>query len=554
MIFINPAKENFGGPLLSGYVPVAVPTSLGTVSAYLEKHGISSIIIDDEMKRITQSMLNEVVEKQEKPYIFGLTGMTAHAIRAYEIARMIKETFENSIVIAGGIHATAIPEEPIKTGFVDYVVRGEGEEIMLQLYHSLRGGGDPDSILGLTYKTGGQIVSNQPAPLIPDIDILPVFPYHKFDNYSYDLGNVVSSRGCPYRCSYCSQRLLTGTTYRYRSPELVVEELDILVNTYNLKQIGFFDDNFCLVKKRVHELCDLIIENNLHEKLSLAVQTRADNVVAGGEDVIRHMAEAGFTSIGYGLETGVQRLANLIRKDETIETHLEATQMAQKHGMKVALFMIFGLPTETRKDRLESFKIVNDEFKIRETKYNNLIPYPGTPMFSELKDSGRVVITKNWGNFNSTLAMTRSLFDKTPLPYVPETTSEWELKREIVRYNYRSYLHWRALIKIIMRKKGAGWFMLPKNWYFKPWELIKMIKLGIYAFGNICLASLPLIISEPLMCALNPELKKRRIIKDYDRDNYKIKDWDKDETKNIMLNLKKAKDQYKATGKIKVSR
>ena len=109
-------------------------------------------------------------------------------------------------------------------------------------------------------------------------------------------------------------------------------------------------------------------------------------------------------------------------------------------------------------------------------------------------------------------------------------------------------------ITIIMRKKGAGWFMLPKNWYFKPWELIKMIKLGIYAFGNICLASLPLIISEPLMCALNPELKKRRIIKDYDRDNYKIKDWDKDETKNIMLNLKKAKDQYKATGKIKVSR
>jgi len=553
MIFVNPAQEKFGGPLLSGYVPVSMPTAIGTISAYLEKHGISSVIIDDEIDKITQSILYEIVEGQEKPYIFGLTGMTAHAVRTYEIAQMIKETFENSIVIAGGVHATAVPEEPLKTGFIDYVVRGEGEEIMLQLYRAIRGGSNPSNILGLSYKENGEIISNQPASLIPDLNILPIFPYHKFTNPKYDSSFIVSSRGCPYRCSYCSQRLSTGTTYRFRSAELVVEELDILVNTYSNREIGFYDDNFCLVNKRVHELCDLIIDRKLNEKVKLGIQTRADNFLSGGEDLIRHMAEAGFSDIGFGLETGTQRLADLIRKDETIETQLEATRLAQKHGFEVALFMIFGLPTETGDDRLEGFRIVNDVFKIRETKYNNLIPYPGTPMFSELKDSGRVVVTQHWGNFNSTLAMTRSIIDKTPLPYVPETSSEWELKRDIIRYNYRSYLHWRALVRIIMNKKGAAWFVLPERWYLKPFELIKLFKLGLHALANICLASLPLKITEPLMCALNPELKKRPRIKDYNPETYITKDWDKDETKNIMRRLKKAKDDYKSSGKVTVT-
>jgi len=550
MIFINPAQEKFGGPLLSGYVPVSVPTSLGTISAYLEKHGINSIIIDDEMDKITQSILYEAVDGQEKPYVFGLTGMTAHAVRAYDIAQMIKVTFENSIIIVGGVHVTGVPDEPLKTGFVDYVVRGEGEEIMLQLYHAIRSGSSTSNILGLSYLENDDIINNPPAPLIPDLNILPIFPYHKFTNPRYDNSYIVSSRGCPYRCSYCSQRLLTGTTYRFRSADLVVEELDILVNSRHSETVGFYDDNFCLVNKRVHDLCDLIIDRKLNEKVTLSVQTRADNFLSGGDDLIRHMAEAGFTQIGFGLETGAQHLADLIRKDETIEEHLEATRLAQMHGLNVSLFMIFGLPTETGKDREDGFNIVNNVFKVRETKYNNLIPYPGTPMFEELKDSGRVVISKHWSNFNSTLAMTRSILDKTPLPYVPETCSEWELKRDIVRYNYRSYLHWRALVRIIMHKKGAAWFVLPKRLYLKPLQLIKLLKLGLHALINIFLASLPLKISEPLMCALNPDLKKRQKIKDYNPETYIIKDWNKDETKNIMRRLKKAKDHYKSSGKL----
>ena len=131
------------------------------------------------------------------------------------------------------------------------------------------------------------------------------------------------------------------------------------------------------------------------------------------------MAEAGFSHMGFGLETGVQRLANLIRKDETVECHLEAVELCKKHGLDVSLFMIYGLPTETALDRKNSYEVVQSA-KLQATKYNNLIPYPGTPLWNELKDSDRLVVTKDWRNFNSVLSMTTSIFDKTPLHYVPE--------------------------------------------------------------------------------------------------------------------------------------
>src|SRR5258708_13117260 len=145
--------------------------------------------------------------------------------------------------------------------------------------------------------------------------------------------------GGPDRCSFCSQRLLAGRRYRYRSAEKIVEELDVLVNQYGQKAIVFYDDNFCLKARRVHELCDMIIERGLHKKVKLSVQTRADNVLHhGGEDLVRHMAEAGFTHMGFGMETGVQRLPHLIPKNEPIDSHLPTTRVCHKQGIDRSLF------------------------------------------------------------------------------------------------------------------------------------------------------------------------------------------------------------------------
>ena len=125
------------------------------------------------------------------------------------------------------------------------------------------------------------------------------------------------------------------------------------------------------------------------------------------------------------METGIERLHGIINKEETVQQHRDAIDLATKYGMTTALFMIFGLPTETHEDRDESFKIVQS-MGTKESKYNNLIPYPGTPMYKSLKSNNRVHVEPAWANFNSTLSVTRSIFDKTPLPYVPETASEFD--------------------------------------------------------------------------------------------------------------------------------
>ena len=466
---------------------------------------------------------------------------------------MIKNEFPDSTVIFGGVHSTALPEEALATGYCDYVVRGEGEETMLKLHQAIRGNGEAADLLGLSFIKEGKIVNNPEGPLIPDINTIPPFPHHLFPSPKYDRGFLTSSRGCPYRCSYCSQRLITGTTYRYKSAELLLDEIDVLVNSYNQKELNFYDDNFCLKARRVHELCDKIIERGLHKKVKFAVQTRADNVVKhGGESLVKHMAEAGFTHMGFGLETGVQRIADLTRKDETVQIHLDALELCNKHGMDVSFFNIFGFPTETATDRFETFKLVRNSTAVA-TKYNNLIPYPGTPIYNELKDSGRVVVNKHWANFNSVLAMTTSIFDKTPLPYVPETCSEWELKRDIIYYNLKSYVNWKSMAAIFGHTKGIGWFVLPNGWWYKPRELFEVTKIGTYLLTNIILTSLPLWLTEPFMCMLNPAMKKRKRIKNYDPSTYVEIDWDRMQVRNKSVLLKKARDQFKESGTFNIS-
>jgi len=146
------------------------------------------------------------------------------------------------------------------------------------------------------------------------------------------------------------------------------------------------------------------------------------------------------------------------------------------------------------------------------------------------------------------LAITNSVFDKTPLPYVPETCSEWQLKREITLYNLLSYVNRKSIGAIFGQTKGTGFILLPEKWYLRPRELYEMAKIGVQLFINIALAMLPLWLTEPLMIALNPELGKRRRIEGYDPSTYKEIDWDRMKAKQTTVLLKQARDERKKTG------
>ncbi len=504
MLLINPASEKFGG-FLSRYVPIGIPVAVGSLAGYLRQNGIKVHVLDEEVTDVTPDSLAAALDGLEKPYVIGFSCLTAHVARAYEMSKMVKRLYPDSIVITGGLHASALPEESLEHDTIDIVVRGEGEQALLQLYRAIREGKPWTDIGGLSYRLNGETKHNPEAPLIPDLDDLPMFPYDMFTHPRYEMGFITSSRGCPYKCTYCSQRMLTGTSYRYKSATRIVDELQILIEDYGQKQILFYDDNFSFKQRRVIEVCDQIVERGLHRKCSFSIQTRADNIP---DPIIPHMRKANFVHVGFGMETGSERLAKIIVKGETVADHVDAVKRCQKAGFETSLFMIFGLPTETAKEREETYKLVQG-LNVQMSKYNNLIPYPGTPLYTDLKNSPRVKTLPGWANFNSTLSATRSIFDKTPLPYVPETMGEFELKRDIIRYNFRTYIKWKPILAILTRQKGVGWVSLPEKWYLNPTELYHVTRVGLNVATNLLIAYLPRWVTQPLMHTLNPALKER---------------------------------------------
>ncbi len=486
MLLVNPATEQFGG-FLSRYIPLGLPIAIGTLAAYLQKYGHQVNIANDEIEKLDENNIENYLEGLPQPYVFGLTVLTSQAHRAYAITRMLKTKYPDSIVIMGGIHVTALPEEGIGKG-ADIVVRGEGEITLRHLYETIREGKDWQHILGITYKNEkGDVCSTEDALLIRDLDEIPIFPYHLFENAKYDMGVITGARGCPYKCSYCSQRLITGLTYRWHSTERVIETLDILINKYGLEYVGFYDDNFSVNRRRVKELSDGIVAAGFHQKAKFAIQTRADNLYP---EIMPYLKRANFAGIGFGMETASERLAKVIVKDQTVKTHTKAIKLGREWGMDISVFLIFGLPTETTEDRRLSVEYTN-KMDLRFTKFNNLIPYPGTKLYNEIKGTHQVHIEKEWSNFNSTLTATRSIFNTTPLPYVPEGTHPWQLKQDIVKANLGFYFQPRSIIDFLLRRGSGANAKLPQGWFKKPREVYEVARLGVILLSNYLVALLP---------------------------------------------------------------
>src|SRR3990172_2807292 len=214
IIFISPANKKLG--LFHRFVPRSIPIGAGILSAYLIKHGYNPGIIDEEIVSIDEALLTDTMKQMSEPKIFGISTMTTNAIRAYGIAKIIKHLDDKAVVVMGGIHPTVMPDEVMNSGYVDYVVRGEGERALLSLVGAIINGSDNfKNIKSLTYKDSTyKIIHNSLEDKPFDINEIASFPYHMFDNRYYDLGFILTSRGCPYDCIFCSQRVITKKRYR----------------------------------------------------------------------------------------------------------------------------------------------------------------------------------------------------------------------------------------------------------------------------------------------------------------------------------------------------
>ena len=491
MILINPyfdRTQKLG--IFAHYVPLSVPMGIGALAGYLLQQEKTVKTLDEHITPVTDEVLDDYVANLSQPYIFGISCLSAGASRGYELSKMIKTKYPNSKVILGGIHPTVLPEEALETGYVDIVVRREGEEILSLLYDAIKGGHDYYQIQGISFKDrDGHIIHNPPAKL-PDINSLSLFPYHLFTKYpgKYDLGFIMSSRGCPYNCIFCSQRAISGRLYRYTAPERVIEELDLLINKYHQTHVSFFDDNFVVNKERTKRLCELIHDNGFNKKATFDCQTRGDAI---DNDIPSYLKMANFTAIDIGLETASERLMTLLDKGETVKQNIEAVKLLQAFGFQVSGTFILGLPTETREERWQALRLAK-ELKLDYVRFNNATPYPGTKLYEMAKEENRLNIAKDWGNLNACGTLVGGPFIKTKLAYVPKTSTEKELAKDILRINLFFSLSPRRVFRVLFGGGTPhGWLLLPKKWYFSPREWYYLAQFGLNVLGSLFKSLLP---------------------------------------------------------------
>lgn len=295
----------------------------------------------------------------------------------------------------GGDHATISPQELLVNNDVDFVVRGEGEYTMLELVELLsQSKNNFENVDGLSYKKNGSIVHNKSRQLIKDLDALP-FPaiesIFNLDSYRpVDLGIMMSTRGCPYSCTYCGVANTWGHKVRFRSVQNVISEMKMLISKYRVPYFSFRDASFTVDRKRTLELCRQLVKENLN--VSWECITRLDLL---DEELVVNMKRAGCTTIRIGIETGNEQLMRQMGRKFTLKQIKKAAMMLNNQDIFWTAYFMFGVPEETEETIADSLKLIteiNPPF-VTIARYSLIA---GTAMFEEAKRFGLVSEPVDW--------------------------------------------------------------------------------------------------------------------------------------------------------------
>jgi len=414
------------------------------VAAVLEENGHLVKILDLGALRFSENPLPMII-RQEKPDIVGITAMTPTINSAVRVAKKVKESNSDITVVLGGTHATILPEETLKNApEIDMIVRGEGEQTILELVKVLEeNASNLDRVLGVTYREGASMRSNPARPPILELDELPFPAFHllmvgkyrlhpPFGRHSFAMP-IITSRGCPYRCIFCSKSVC-GKKYRSNSSGYVVDEIRLLTEKFGVKEIKFYDDVFTLDRKRVVSICMRLKEQGIN--IPWTCETRVNLV---DSDLLGVMKDAGCYMIAYGVESGNQGVLSNLKKDITLEQAIKAFKSTHDAGIETVAYFMIGSPEETPetiRETIEFAKRLNPDF----VQFSIAIPYPGTEFYSLAVEEG--YIPEKWDEY--VYANLKSVDNPN---FRTKTLSREELKAWNKKAYMSFYLRWRYILK-----------------------------------------------------------------------------------------------------------
>ena len=358
------------------------PIGLALIGAILEKEGYPVKILD---ANATGLMPEEVSKAIPDADIVGITAMTPTIGTALRIAHHLKKDRPGLKIIIGGPHVTLLPEETLaSSNDIDVIVRGEGDETVIELLRAIEIGGSLNNIGGISYKADGKIIHTSDRTSYTDMDSLPYPAYHLLPWKKYQphpphgrqmpFGAMVTSRGCPYRCAYCSKPVF-GSKFRAQSPERVVEEMTYLHQKFGVKEIAFYDDSFTLDKKRVHAIADKIMEKGL--KIAWTCETRVNLV---DKELLHHMKQAGCYSVAYGIESASPEIIKTLQKDITLEQVETAVRDSRGVGLLVIGYFMLGSPGDTPETIRQTIEFAK-KLKVDFAQFSVTTPFPGTELY-----------------------------------------------------------------------------------------------------------------------------------------------------------------------------
>lgn len=471
-ILINPpflVQDRYGKDL-KNFGAVSEPLGIAYIAANLEKNGYVVKIIDGPASALS---IEEIVDKlkSEAPDLVGITVLTPMFGVVKKLAQKIKEQLPQVKIVAGGVHATALPKEILnEIKELDYDCVGEGEYTIIELADYLSGDKKISEIDGLVYRQGTDIIVNRPRSFEMELDKIPPPARHllPMDKYSLTASRtkgvgycptLIIARGCPFNCYYCSHPF--GRSFRHHSVDRIISEVKDLIDHYGINQMNLEADTLTADKKFLMDLCQGLIDAGISRKVKWTCESRVDTI---DQEMLGKMKEAGCWQISYGVESGVPRLLEIINKGETLEQFEKIFKLTQQVGITIRGFFMLGLPTETIE---ESWQTINFAKKLNPlwAQFTITIPYPGTPLFEMLKQKNKIR-SFDWDCYN-----TWAGWAGKEIPYVADGRTIEELqklqKKALIAFYLRPKVFFRFLIKInsfkTFNKYLLGFFVLVKN-------------------------------------------------------------------------------------------
>jgi len=370
---------------------VTPPIGLGYMVSVLRKNGYEASILDSQRESLNEEKCLGRI-KEFDPGLLGVSLLTSNYVVAKKIIKRLKESAPATKIVLGGPHASALPGATLEETQGDFLIRGEGEYPIVALMDFLeKGRGELSEIKNLCYRKNGKVEIKPITMQAGDLDAIPPPAWdlmrpaeyppnpHQFFFKKYPIAPVITTRGCPFECTFCAAGFLAGKKLRMRSPAKVVDEIELLVNKYGVKEIHFEDDNFTLLRKHAEGVLHEIIKRDIKISWQSPNGIRLDTV---DEELIRLMKESGCYRLAFGIESGSQEILDRANKKLNLDKVSGVMKAVKRAGIETQGFFILGLPGETRDTALETLKLI-EKLPLDFVDVALLTYLPGSRIFNE---------------------------------------------------------------------------------------------------------------------------------------------------------------------------